>query len=72
MIHADPDDWVENNMLEVMYSNAIENSVDMVITDYYIDTQNKQKRVNQHISKCDNISLLKDILEQQIAFCLLE
>lgn len=66
VIHADPDDWVENDMLEVMYSKAIENNADMVISDYYIDTQNKQRRVNQHISKCDNISLLKATLEQRL------
>lgn len=33
-IHADPDDWVEPNMLEALYSKAREESADIVICDF--------------------------------------
>ena len=35
-IHADPDDWVEPNMLEELYNKAKESKADMVICDFCI------------------------------------
>lgn len=35
VIHADPDDWVEPDMLEHLYAKALENGADMVICDFY-------------------------------------
>lgn len=34
-IHADPDDWVEPDMLEKLYTKAKEEDADMVICDYW-------------------------------------
>ncbi len=34
VIHADPDDWVEPNMVEELLANALETGADMVICDY--------------------------------------
>jgi glycosyltransferase involved in cell wall biosynthesis len=36
-IHADADDWVEPNMLEKLYSKAIEEDADVVFCDFYRD-----------------------------------
>ena len=46
-IHLDPDDWVEPDMLEKLYKKAIETSADMVICDYYVNFDNKQKLFQQ-------------------------
>ncbi len=35
VIHADPDDWVEINMLERLYKKAKADDADMVICDFY-------------------------------------
>ena len=35
-IHADPDDWVEPNMLEELYAKAKEDNADIVLCDYYM------------------------------------
>jgi len=40
IIHVDPDDWVESDMLEELYSIANTNDADMVICDYYIEDGN--------------------------------
>ena len=49
-IHADADDWVENNMLERMYSHAIENNSDMTVADYYVNHLNgKQEKICQKL-----------------------
>lgn len=37
VIHADPDDWVESEMLEELYKKAKKDNVDMVISDFYAD-----------------------------------
>lgn len=41
-IHADPDDWVEPNMLECLYQKAEESGADMVICDFYKNTSKRQ------------------------------
>ncbi|SHN02691.1 Glycosyltransferase involved in cell wall bisynthesis [Fibrobacter sp. UWR3] len=41
VIHIDPDDWVEPNMLEEMYASAVLNSSDMVICDFIFHYQSK-------------------------------
>ena len=38
--NVDPDDWVESDMLEELYSIANTNDADMVICDYYIEDGN--------------------------------
>lgn len=49
-IHADADDWVDNNMLERMYAHAIENNSDMTIADYYVNHLNgKQEKICQKL-----------------------
>lgn len=42
IIHCDSDDWVENEMYEVMYNKAKEESADIVICDYYAEFPRKQ------------------------------
>lgn len=37
VIHADPDDWVEQDMLYELYNNAIEHDADMVFCDFYVN-----------------------------------
>lgn len=66
VIHADPDDWVECNMLEAMYAKAIEEDADMVISDYYIDEQDEHRYVDQYISDTNSILLLESILGQRL------
>ena len=41
-IHADPDDWVEPEMLEELYKKAKEDDADMVICDYYVNYRRRQ------------------------------
>jgi len=36
-IHADSDDWVENDMLEKLYAKAQEDNADIVLCDYYLN-----------------------------------
>ena len=66
IIHADPDDWVEPDMLESLYIKAIDENADIVICDYSIVyTSGNVKR----ISVCppmDNIACLKKIISGEV------
>ena len=52
-IHVDPDDWVEPQMLESLYTKAIESDADMVICDYYNCFEDKDDYIHQD-PKSDN------------------
>ena len=60
-IHADPDDWVEPNMLADLYQKAISESADMVICDFYINDYRKEEYCKQEPSVMDNEVILKEM-----------
>lgn len=47
-IHLDPDDWIEPDMLECLYQKAGATGADMVICDYYTNTQRRQNLKRQN------------------------
>ncbi len=65
-IHADPDDWVEPDMLEALYKKAKETNADMVICDFYEEFGEKQRYVKQRPLELNNRSIGKDILFQRL------
>ena len=60
-IHADPDDWVEPNMLADLYQKAISESADMVICDFYINDYRKEEYCKQKPTVMDNEVILKEM-----------
>ena len=65
VIHADPDDWVEVDMLEELYSKAVESDADMVFCDFYQDYANGRSiYVSQKIEEpIDCQTVLVNLLE---------
>lgn len=61
VIHADPDDWVESDMLQSLYEKAVEEDADMVICDFYyeIDETEGYVRVCQQPETLDHMTVLK-------------
>lgn len=47
-IHADPDDWVEPQMLESLYNRTVESETDMVICDYYYNLPDQEVYMEQN------------------------
>lgn len=66
VIHADPDDWVEPDMLKCLYNKAESENADMVICDYYIDTKRRSKYNSQSIKSTDPNFVLSGILDGSI------
>lgn len=66
IIHADPDDWVEPDMLECMYQKAEIMNADIMVCDYNIvGTNGEIKRINVNLPK-DNIACLKKIISGEV------
>lgn len=70
-IHADPDDWVEPNMLEELYAKAKEKDADMVICDYYEEYSKLKKTIykQQRPSNFDHDTVLKELFQQLHGSC---
>lgn len=68
-IHADPDDWVEPDMLAQLYAKAKAENADMVICDYYVDARGKSRRVAQRPSALDHETVLRELFQQLHGSC---
>ena len=68
VIHADPDDWVEANMLEELYAKAKEEDADMVICDFYEEYLKTGfiKHIKQSPVELEPDAILKELLHQQL------
>lgn len=66
VIHADPDDWVEPNMLEELYGKAKEEDADMVISDFIYEYAAGPKYHRQNIESLDSRAVLQQLLLQQL------
>ena len=66
-IHADPDDWVELNMIEELVAKAVADNADMVICDFY--RESKSDKTYDCQNPGDDLSasaVLRKILSQQL------
>lgn len=68
-IHADPDDWVEPEMLEELYKKAKEDDADMVICDFYENTYKGQKYIKQQPSSLDRKIVQKELFTHLHGSC---
>lgn len=66
LIHADPDDWVDSNMLEDLYNTAINNNADVVTCDFYYEIGHKSIYCQQKPSSTQSNDMLKSILLDQL------
>lgn len=70
IIHIDPDDWVEANMLERLYSKAIKDDSDMVICDFMKDyVDGSRKYIVTKPSDLNHEVVLKEFFKHFDVFC---
>lgn len=69
VIHVDPDDWVESDMLEELYGKAMELDVDVVMCDYYEEDVTHQKYVNQKPTSLGSEQIFKELFQQLHGSC---
>lgn len=63
-IHADPDDWMELDMLKCMYNAIKEDNADLLITDFYFNKENKEIYCKQPIRSLKQEDILKSALTE--------
>lgn len=67
LIHVDPDDWIEDNMLEELYGCAISETADVVICDFYIDTlPNMREYSKQQPKNLNHSTILTQYLDSSL------
>lgn len=69
VIHADPDDWVEPDMLKELYAKAKEEDADMVICDFYGHYGGKVVYERQQPSSLDHNTVLCDMFKHLLGSC---
>lgn len=66
-IHADPDDWVELNMIEELVAKAVADNADMVICDFYRESKYGNNYDSQNPGNDLTASaVLREILYQRL------
>ena len=66
-IHADPDDWVELNMIEELVAKAVADNADMVICDFYRESKYGNNYDSQNTGNDLTASaVLREILYQRL------
>lgn len=61
IIHIDPDDWIEPDMLTDMYNRVLSDNLDMLICDFFEDTQLNSIIIKQEPSNLNHLSVFKDL-----------
>ena len=69
VIHADPDDWVEPDMLKELYAKVKEEDADMVICDFYAHYGEKVVYERQQPSSLDPNTVLCDLFKHLHGSC---
>lgn len=68
-IHVDADDWVEPDMLSVLYSIAVREDADMVICDYFEDIGNRSLTVRQDPGRLTNKNIIRGLSHRLHGSC---
>jgi glycosyltransferase involved in cell wall biosynthesis len=61
ILFVDSDDWIEENMLEIMYNKAVGENLDMVYCGLFINSEYKQKQYDNPLLE-NKIEMIKQIL----------
>lgn len=66
-IHADPDDWVEPDMLQELYAEAKRTNADMVICDFFQEYgDGRTKYIKQQPTSLNSETVLQQLLFHQL------
>lgn len=69
VIHADPDDWVDSQMLEDLYGYACKTNADMVICDFFYHDVHGGSYVSQKIDELKTSDILKGLFDEVDGYC---
>jgi glycosyltransferase involved in cell wall biosynthesis len=64
--YIDSDDWIEKDMIDVMYTKAVSDNCDMVICDCYYNKDNSEIKLKQDCSSLEKINIIKNVISMKI------
>lgn len=64
VIHADPDDWIESDMLADLYKVAKQENADLIICDFFVNIDNKQIYIEQRPRSLDYQTVQCDLFRK--------
>ena len=65
ILNVDSDDYVENNYLDILYSEAEKSDFDCITCDYYLNSNSDEFVIKQNIEFIDNVSFLSKLISSQ-------
>lgn len=69
VIHADADDWMDDNMLSNLCYEADVRNADIVIADYYVNIGDEQNIIKQQPSSLQPCTVLHELFQQLHGSC---
>lgn len=66
IIHVDPDDWIEPDMIEQLLNKALEDNVDIIMCNIFWETETGYSLFIQKPTSLNREDLLKDLLNDDI------
>lgn len=66
MIHVDPDDWIENNTLELMYNSSKSTNSLIAICDYSLIDNSGVTYIDQKPERLDSLSMMDGIFSGRL------
>lgn len=69
VIHVDPDDWVEHDMLEELYNRAKIENADLIICDYFWNSKDKTSYKKQEPDLSTEYSYFRDLIDKLYGCC---
>lgn len=68
ILFVDSDDYIEPDMISLMYQKAVETSADIVFCPFYNEYQNKRTKIFNEVYSSDKIELINICFKAQPAF----
>lgn len=69
VIHADADDWLESDMLERLYNEAVKTDADVVFCDFFVNESEREIYRNQNPNSSSPIDALQAMFQQLHGSC---
>lgn len=64
--HVDPDDWIEPEMFEELFSFAKQTEADIVLFDYFLETNGKKQMFKQTPSNFEPETLMSELFKGKV------
>ncbi|MFA6582364.1 MAG: glycosyltransferase family 2 protein, partial [Paludibacter sp.] len=69
ILFVDSDDYIETDMVELLFKKAVQTSADIVFCPFFFEYQHRKTRIYDQIFSTDKVELINICFKSQAAFC---